>query len=220
MSDQQYLYISLISCIGYFLIDFFNPEYIDKENDIYINITSLTNALITGIPSLLIMSNDNIIYYFSTTNPLDIEMKYKIVPFILYGYSIYELQYFHFNCFILKTKQYDMLIHAMMMFLFLSLAIYYNSTHLTTIASIQEISSIFLNCRCNDTTRLLFFFTYSYFRMYMFPKLVIEYLYINPYNTDVYFLLALGTCISISLNTFWYKKILSMFLKGLKKKLE
>lgn len=210
MSDLQYIYISSISCYCYFTINEYFPEYENKKTHKYFNLTSFVNAIVVGIPSILIISEKNIIPFLSQTDPTAIDIYYKIPPLILYGYSLYELHYFIF-----RKHQLDMFLHGLMMFSFLSLSIYFNSTHLTNIAVMQEMSSIFLNIRVNDLMNLLFFLTYSYYRIYLFPKLCIQYFYIEPYNYNVYYLTILGMLTSNSLNFFWYMKLVKIFIKTL-----
>ena len=210
MSDFQYIYISFISCYNYFIINYYFPEYDDKKNHQYFNLTSFINAIVVGIPSLLIIGEKDIIPFLSQTNPTTIDIYYKLPPLILYGYSLYELHYFIF-----RKHQLDMFLHGLMMFSFLSLSIYFNSTHLTNIAIMQEMSSIFLNIRVNDFINLLFFSAYTYYRIYLFPKLCIEYFYIEPYDYNVYYFTLIGMLASNSLNFFWYIKLVKIFIKTL-----
>ena len=60
---------------------------------------------------------------------------------------------------------------------------------------------------------LLFFLSFTYFRLYKFPLLVLEYIYSVPYDYNVYYLTLTGITVSTSLNLYWYNKLLRIFFK-------
>ena len=80
--------------------------------------------MITGIPAwYFYVINNNLVNYLFTTDPLEINPHYKIIPLILYGYSFYDLYYG------IVKKQLDFICHGLFLIFFMSVGIYYNSVH-------------------------------------------------------------------------------------------
>tara|TARA_B100000524_G_scaffold212089_1_gene111117 strand:+ start:882 stop:1526 length:645 start_codon:yes stop_codon:yes gene_type:complete len=213
MYDIDYIGISVISSIGFFLIDFNFPEYkINKYSTI--NYTGFVNAVITGIPSwYFYVTNKNLVNYLFTTDPLEINSHYKIIPLILYGYSFYDLYYG------IVKKQLDFICHGLFLIFFMSVGIYHNSVHICLLGCIQEMSTIFLNIRINNLINFLFFMSFSYFRIYLFPKICFELFYTEPYNINLYYITLLALYCSNMLNFFWYCKMIRTINKMIYKML-
>ena len=209
MYDIHYIYISLLSSFGFLAIDYYFPP----QKNSNINYISLLNAVVTGIPSMLILRQDNIIEYLSSTNPMEVELIYKIPPLIVYGYSFYDFKY------AIQEHKLDFLIHSLMIFVFITIGICFNSVHVASIVAIQEMSSIFLNIRYNNFTNILFVTSFTYYRIYLFPKLCIQYILTTPHNYFVYFFTILGMIVNNSLNFFWYMIIFKRTCREIKEKL-
>jgi hypothetical protein len=205
--NTYYWTITIPMLLFYYIIHITFPEIRDNKNHIYINYPSFINALITGIPSLYLLSDTNIVNYLSNTDPELITYHYKIVPYMVYAYSIYDIYYG------VSILDIPFIIHGLMSFVFLSIGIHYNSIHIGLLACIQENSSIFLNMRINKLMNLLFFLSFTYFRLYKFPLIVLEYIYSDPYNYTVYYLTLTGVTVSTLLNLYWYNKLLRIFFK-------
>ena len=86
----------------------------------------------------------------------------------------------------------------------------YNSIHISLLGTSLEMSSIFLNFRYNDYSKLLFFISYIYYRIYYFPQLCVTYYNTSPYNKQVYYATLLGMLISNTLNLIWFKQIIKI----------
>lgn len=210
MTTVIYYGIPILSCICYFILNEIMPE---KQINKYVTIsyTGFVNALITGISSWYIVSNKNMIEYLSSSDPENIPFSYSIGPLILYGFGLFDI-YMSIN-----SKQLDFLLHGLMVVIFLSIGFYYNSLHVSLLCSFQEMSSIFLNIRYNDSISLLFFIFYTYFRIIKFPIICVKYIYIEPFNKTLYYFTIVGMICSNSLNFYWYGKMIKLLFKKLRK---
>jgi len=83
MYDIHYIYISLLSSFGFLAIDYYFPP----QKNSNINYISLLNAVVTGIPSMLILRQDNIIEYLPYETDIWYFMnkeKFSILSFVHY----------------------------------------------------------------------------------------------------------------------------------------